>query len=303
VSGLTASTQYTFNVKAKDAANNVASGASITVTTSAPVDTTAPVLTITPAATFTDTQTVNMSTNETATIWYTLDDTDPTTSGTKLQYTAPLTLTATDTIKAYAVDSANNASAVQTVTYTKQTSTYQYLQLAGGTSKVNIPSSTSLQLTNNFSIAIKFAYDADSSTATGLTLIDKSSAEYQVAWNGTTHKGKFYGVPASGTIPSYTLAEVLIADNDPHTLEYQYDGTTFKALLDGVQKTSGASTFTLAQAANAINVMTGIKGRLYSLKIVKAGVTVLDIDCTKGTVADQSGNNNNGTITGGTFVA
>jgi hypothetical protein len=32
----------------------------------------------------------------------------------------PLTLTETDTVKAYAVDSANNASVVQTVTYTKQ---------------------------------------------------------------------------------------------------------------------------------------------------------------------------------------
>jgi hypothetical protein len=120
VTGLTASTQYTFTVKAKDTANNVASGTSVTVTTSAPADTTAPVLTITPAATFTDTQTVTMSANETATIWYTLDDSDPKTSGTKLQYTVPLTLTSTDTIKAYAVDSANNASAVQTVTYTKQ---------------------------------------------------------------------------------------------------------------------------------------------------------------------------------------
>jgi hypothetical protein len=120
VNGLTASTEYTFTVKAKDAANNTASGTSVTVTTSAPVDTTAPVLTITPAATFTDTQTVTMSTNETSTIWYTRDDSDPKTSGTKVQYTAPLTLTETDTIKAYAVDSANNASSVQTVTYTKQ---------------------------------------------------------------------------------------------------------------------------------------------------------------------------------------
>jgi hypothetical protein len=89
------------------------------VTTSAPADTTAPVLTITPAATFTDTQTVTMSANETATIYYTLDDTDPKTSGTKLTYTAPLTLTETDTVKAYAVDTANNESAVQTITYTK----------------------------------------------------------------------------------------------------------------------------------------------------------------------------------------
>jgi hypothetical protein len=104
----------------KDSAGNTSAPVAATYTINAPADTTAPVLTITPAATFTDTQTVTMSTNETATIWYTLDDTDPITSGTKLQYTTPLTLTATDTIKAYAVDSANNASAVQTVTYTKQ---------------------------------------------------------------------------------------------------------------------------------------------------------------------------------------
>jgi hypothetical protein len=84
------------------------------------IDTTAPVLTITPAATFTDTQTVTMSTNEIATIFYTLDDSDPKISGTKLTYTTPLTLTETDTIKAYAKDTAGNESAVQTVTYTKQ---------------------------------------------------------------------------------------------------------------------------------------------------------------------------------------
>jgi hypothetical protein len=77
-------------------------------------------LTITPAATFTTNQTVTMSANETATIWYTVDGSDPTTSGTKVQYSTPVTLTATTTVKAYAVDSANNASAVQTVTYTKQ---------------------------------------------------------------------------------------------------------------------------------------------------------------------------------------
>lgn len=121
VTGLTASTAYTFSVRAKDGANNVASGTSVTTTTLAPADTTAPILTITPAATFSDTQTVTMTANETATIWYTVDGADPTTSGTRVQYTTAVTLTATTTVKVYAVDSANNASAVQTVTYTKQT--------------------------------------------------------------------------------------------------------------------------------------------------------------------------------------
>jgi hypothetical protein len=119
VTGLTPGTSHTFWVKAKDGAGNVASGTSVDVTTTAPPDTTAPVLTMTPAANFYDTQTVTMSANEAATIYYTLDDSDPVASGTKVQYSSPLTLTDTDTVKAYAVDGSGNASTVQTVTYTK----------------------------------------------------------------------------------------------------------------------------------------------------------------------------------------
>ena len=80
-------------------------------------DTTPPVLTITQGGTFTDTQTVTMTTNENATIYYTLDGTEPTTSSPV--YSAPLTLTDTTTVKAFARDPAGNESAVQTVTYTK----------------------------------------------------------------------------------------------------------------------------------------------------------------------------------------
>jgi hypothetical protein len=104
----------------KDTAGNTSTPVAATYTINIPADTTAPVLTITPAATFTDTQTVTMSATDssTFTIWYTVDGTDPTASGTKVQYSSPVTLTATTTVKAYAVDSANNASAVQTITYT-----------------------------------------------------------------------------------------------------------------------------------------------------------------------------------------
>lgn len=176
VTGLTASTQYTFTVKAKDVANNTASGASVTVTTSAaPADTTAPVLAITPAATFTDTKTVTMSTNETATIWYTLDDSDPVTSGTRLQYTSPLTLTETDTIKAYAVDSANNASAVQTVTYTKQTVVSSqptvYFDAADGVASSN----TWTAKTGQTATLTNFSHNTTSGWDGGLLLFDSTS--------------------------------------------------------------------------------------------------------------------------------
>jgi hypothetical protein len=122
VTGLTTSTSYIVRVVAIDGVGNRSTNATVSTTTSAPPDVTAPVLTITPAATFTDTQTVTMSATDanTFTIWYTDDSTDPLTSGTKKQYTAPITLSNSTTIKAYAVDSASNASAVQTVAYTKQ---------------------------------------------------------------------------------------------------------------------------------------------------------------------------------------
>lgn len=120
VTGLTVNTEYTFTVKSKDTSNNVASGTSVTVTT-VYVDNVAPVLTITPSATFTGTQTVTMSTNETATIYYTTNGDTPTVSS--LVYSTPLTVTATTTIKAFAKDTAGNSSSVQTVIYTLNTDT------------------------------------------------------------------------------------------------------------------------------------------------------------------------------------
>jgi hypothetical protein len=82
-----------------------------------PTDTQSPILTITPASTFENTKTVSMSTNETASIYYTIDGTNPTSSS--LKYSVPLTLENTTTIKAFATDTAGNSSTTQTITYTK----------------------------------------------------------------------------------------------------------------------------------------------------------------------------------------
>ncbi|MDN4525313.1 chitobiase/beta-hexosaminidase C-terminal domain-containing protein [Fictibacillus fluitans] len=120
VTGLTKLTQYTFTVKAKDNAGNVASGTSLTVTTAVPadpVDTTPPAVTINPAAgTYTGQQSVSFSVNETADIYYTTDGTTPTTSSKK--YTGPFIVSATTTVKYFAKDTAGNSSAVQTAVYT-----------------------------------------------------------------------------------------------------------------------------------------------------------------------------------------
>ena len=82
-----------------------------------------PVLSITPSATYkTETYTVEMSAvalSGNPTIYYTIDGSNPTTSATKKTYSAPITITGTTTVKAYATLN-GGSSAVQTATYTYQ---------------------------------------------------------------------------------------------------------------------------------------------------------------------------------------
>jgi hypothetical protein len=107
---------------AKDAAGNSSAVQTVTSTLQAGADTTAPVITAAPnGGTFATSQQVTLSASETATIYYTLDGTTPITSSPV--YSAPITLSATTTLKFFGKDTAGNSSVVQTVTFTKQGAT------------------------------------------------------------------------------------------------------------------------------------------------------------------------------------
>ena len=104
-------------MKATDTANaSPATSASITTPKSVSA---AP--TITKSATFTDSIDVTITCTDTnAVIYYTTDGKDPTTSSTK--YSDPIKLTKTTTIKAIAVSTGKEPSAVVTATFTKKSS-------------------------------------------------------------------------------------------------------------------------------------------------------------------------------------
>ena len=87
---------------------------------SATADTTAPVTTaLPPGGSFSTSITVSLTRNEAGTTYYTTNGTTPTTSSPV--YSAPLTLTATTTLKYFSRDTAGNSEAVKTETYTKTT--------------------------------------------------------------------------------------------------------------------------------------------------------------------------------------
>ena len=70
------------------------------------------------AASFTDNTEITITAASGASIYYTTDNTDPTTSST--QYSAPFTISETTTVKAIAVETGKEASEVATATFTKK---------------------------------------------------------------------------------------------------------------------------------------------------------------------------------------
>lgn len=184
VTGLTASTACTFTVKARDNANNEASGASIDVTTAAPADTTPPVMTISPnGGTFDVAQTVTITSNEPGPIYYTTNGIDPTESDT--HYSVPITISANTTLKARAKDAAGNWSTVVmasfTITVPDTTPPDPVSGLTAGT-----PTSNSIPLTWTLSpssdvTAQEVAYSTDGSSFTVASgSVNPSSTSYTV---------------------------------------------------------------------------------------------------------------------------
>ncbi len=104
---------YTFTLKGTDLAGNASNVATAPLT----IDTVAPVVSFSPpGGAYVTTQSVTLSTNEPATMFFTTDGTAPTPLSTS--YAGPITIAGTSTLKVIAVDTAGNQSAVASQVYT-----------------------------------------------------------------------------------------------------------------------------------------------------------------------------------------
>lgn len=182
VTGLTASTQYTFTVKAKDASNNIASGASVTVTTSVSLDTTNPE----PVTALT----AGTPTSDSIPVSWTLS-----TSGDVANYEVAYSSNGGTT---YTVSSAvvNSSSTTYTVTGLAASTSYSIRVVAidgsGNRSTGQVVTVSTTAATTYVTGGLTTYYDFSKYTTTPATIDDDSGSGNTgtlVGYDGTTYNG------------------------------------------------------------------------------------------------------------------
>lgn len=216
--------------------NSAAASATYTISTpSAAVPTFAPV-----AGTYTSAQSVTISDSTPGvTIYFTTDGTNPTTSST--QYSAPITVSATETIKAIAAASGYATSAIASATYTINISTSSSTVTVITNANGNI---TSIPPANGTANAT-FTYNA-ANRLSGVTGTPTTAASYVY-----DYAGKRITKTTSGSTPilySYTQDGSLIAENNSGMLtDYVYvDGRPIAVLQPGGSSSANQVDYILA---------------------------------------------------------
>lgn len=127
------------------------------------IDTVAPTTTISPVAgTYEESQTITLTTNETATVYYTLDGSNPTTGSTV--YTSPININNTTTIKYFARDSVGNSEAVKTSVFTINLPDTTPPVITASPSGGTYTASQTVTLTSNEAATIYYSLDGSNPT-------------------------------------------------------------------------------------------------------------------------------------------
>lgn len=277
VSELTAGTNYTFTVKAKDGASNLSSGVSVNVTTTAiPSDTTAPIVTASPVAgTYTSTQSVTLSANETATIYYTTDGSTPTEASTV--YSTPISISATSTVKYFGKDTAGNSSTVQSAAYTIGTAP-SYINDASllfykdsPTNGETIPNADNYFTgTKQFTLSVTFKPVVSGANAANFLVSrfviggTENVMKTEFGWNNVI-TGNLYGTQADGTTaitPQITDPTARTDHSQYYHITYVRDSTKFYLYVNNVLVQSvNVSGDSLVRQTSSLPLIIGQSGR------------------------------------------
>jgi hypothetical protein len=248
-------------------------------------DTTPPVVTANPAGgTYTAEQSVELSANETAMIYYTTDGSTPTEAST--QYASAIAIAADTTLKFFGKDTAGNASTVQTEAYVidipeEPPAGFSYLQMDGTDDYLKMPSMTFTKVVADVEITRRTDFARvvwDFRSGISFAYISQQT-------NGTDSIG-------SGTVKvnnaAVTNGTAFIPNNTRCTVEHTF----------GAAGTDDGNIF----SNNAASANSFIAGKIYDIKFYNGTTLVAHYDMTLGNVQDQSGNGNHATLFGGTFI-
>lgn len=237
--GVTTGT-HTLSVIGRDAAGNWQSISSPT-SLSWTVDVAAPTTTASPAGgTYASAQTVTLSANEMATIYYTTDGMAPTTSSPV--YSAPITVTPPATLKYFAVDAVGNKEAVKTQIYAVPAG----VKLTGVPAALTKLTSATIGVTGSY-VTYKFIFDGGTESGeipitTKITKTGLAAGNHTLSVRGKTSAGVWQttpttaawtidlAVPVTTASPSggiYAAAQsVTLSASETATIYYTINGTT-----------------------------------------------------------------------------
>ena len=255
-------TKYTGYVRIPGTDTQKASAVTSSTQTAPKLTVAAPVFKPDGTTSFRGTQTVEIScATPGASIYYTTDDTTPTSNSTA--YNGAISLTVTTTIKAIAVKADMNDSAIAAATFTRRSSS------GGGGGGTSAPGyAVSADKTENGAIAVspKSASKGDTVTITAvpdkgytlesLTVLDKDGKALELTDKGG---GKYTFVMPAGKI---TVKAVFMDDNtmlnfftDVHAEDYYYDAVLWAA-QKGITGGIGDSLFAPNQSCTRAQIVT-----------------------------------------------
>lgn len=193
-------------------------------------DTTPPITTASPAGgSYTSAINVTLSVNESATTYYTTDGSTPTTSSA--QYSGPINIASTTTLKFFSVDTASNAEAIKTETYT--------ISSGGDTTP---PVTSASPAGGSYSSAVNVTLSVNESATTYYTTDGSTPTTSSTPYSGpiniaSTTTLKFFSVDTASNAEAVKTEAYTISSGTPTTVSFNSigseDGYTGKTSIEG----------------------------------------------------------------------